>query len=270
MERRGECSERGDLNRDIEARNAERRRLNGEADQVSAEIIDLAAERAKRAGAGAPPVDTNGPPDDEADEAAGQGRRGAKSQRKPEPARPRRSAEEVLAAITARQAAFTWRDLNWELGKEIADPTQRALATDELLRLPDIVGLRETMAAPVSHYTTRAVLDAERALLRATAALSGDTGHGVHAKRVERARAANGLNEEQAEALRHATGPSGFAIIAGEAGTGKSRALGAIREAYEADGFRVTGMSWTNSVVQDMRQDGFAQCEHDRFGNEAA
>ena len=40
--------------------------------------------------------------------------------------------------------------------------------------------------------------------------------------------------------------------------TGKSRVLGAIREAYEADGYRVTGMSWTNSVVQDMRQDGFA------------
>jgi hypothetical protein len=47
-----------------------------------------------------------------------------------------------------------------------------------------------------------------------------------------------------AQALRHATGPTGFAIIAGEAGTGKSRTLGAIREAYEADGYRVIGMSW--------------------------
>jgi hypothetical protein len=240
MERRGERSERGDLNREIQARNAERERLNGEARQVTAEIIDLAAERAKRTRPEAIPTD----------QAAGQGRGGAD--------RPRRSAEEVLAAITGRQAAFTWRDLNRQLAKEIADPTLCALATDELLRRGDVIGLHETADAPVSHYTTRTVLEAERALLRDTAALAGDTGHGVRAGHVERARAASRLNDEQAEALRHATRPGGFAIIAGEAGTGKSRVLGTIREAYEADGYRVTGMSWTNSVVQDMRQDGFA------------
>ena len=67
--------------------------------------------------------------------------------------RPRRSAEEVLAAITGRQAAFTWRDLNRQLAKEIADPALAALATDELLRHGDVIGLRETGDAPVSHYT---------------------------------------------------------------------------------------------------------------------
>ena len=90
MERRGERSERGDLNRDIHARNAERERLNREAGQVSAEIIDLAAERAKRA--------------------AGAGRGGGESSPKPEPAKPRRSPGEVLEQLTARQAVFTWRD----------------------------------------------------------------------------------------------------------------------------------------------------------------
>jgi hypothetical protein len=64
MERRGERSERGDLNREIQARNAERERLNGEARQVTAEIIDLAAERAKRTRPEAIPTD----------QAAGQGR----------------------------------------------------------------------------------------------------------------------------------------------------------------------------------------------------
>jgi hypothetical protein len=235
MERRGERSERGDLNRDIEARNAERERLNREAGQVSAEIIDLAAERAKRA--------------------AGAGRGGGQSSQKPEPAKPRRSPGEVLEQLTARQAVFTWRDVNRQLAKEIADPTASALATDEILRRPEVIGLRETAADPVTHYTTRAVLDAERAVLRDAAALAAHAGHGVHAARADRH--ASGLNAEQAAALRHATGPAGFAIIAGEAGTGKSRTLGAIRETYEAAGNRVIGMSWTNGVVQDMRQDGF-------------
>lgn len=236
MERRGEPSERGDLNREIAARNAERERLKTEAGRVSAEIIDLAAERAKRA--------------------AGTGRAGGASAQEPQSPQPRRSPGEVLEQLTARQAVFTWRDVNRQLGKEIADPAASALATDEILRGAEVIGLRETAADPVTHYTTRPVLDAERAVLRDAAALSVHAGHGVHASRADRH--ARGLNAEQAQALRHATGPAGFAIIAGEAGTGKSRTLGAIREAYEADGYRVIGMSWTNGVVQDMRQDGFA------------
>ena len=249
MERRGERSERGDVNRDIHAHNAERERLNREAGQVTAEIIDLAAERAKRAMTGRPP--------EEFEQGAEPTPRGENAPAAPAALRPRRSAEEVLADVTARQAVFTWRDLDRQLAKEIADPKQRALATDELLRRDEVIGLRETVTAPVTHYTTRTVLDAERALLRDTAALAEQTRHGVRTANVDRALEANRLNGEQAEAVRHATGGSGFAIIAGEAGTGKSRTLGAIREAYEADGYRVTGLSWTNSVVQDMRRDGF-------------
>jgi hypothetical protein len=106
-----------------------------EAGRIAAEIIDLASERAKRARPETMRTEAT-------DQAAGQGRGGAD--------RPRRSAEEVLAAITGRQAAFTWRDLNRQLGKEIADPTLAALATDELLRHRDVIGLRETADAPVS------------------------------------------------------------------------------------------------------------------------
>jgi ATP-dependent exoDNAse (exonuclease V) alpha subunit len=250
MERRGAQSERGDVNREIHAHNAERERLNREAGQVTAEIIDLAAERAKRAMTGRPP--------EEFEQAAEPTQRGENAPAAPAaPAAPRRSAEEVLADVTARQAVFTWRDLDRQLAKEIADPKQRALATDELLRRAEVIGLRETVTAPVTHYTTRTVLDAERALLRDTAALAEQNRHGVRTANVVRALEANRLNGEQAEAVRHAAGGSGFAVIAGEAGTGKSRTLGAIREAYEADGYRVTGLSWTNSVVQDMRRDGF-------------
>ena len=46
-------------------------------------------------------------------------------------------------------------------------------------------------------------------------------------------------------------------MIVGEAGTGKSTTLAAIRDGYEMAGYRVVGMSWTNSVVQDLQDDGF-------------
>ena len=45
----------------------------------------------------------------------------------------------------------------------------------------------------------------------------------------------------------------GLAIIDGQAGTGKSFTMAAIREAYEAAGYRVIGLAPTNAVAQDMR-----------------
>jgi ATP-dependent exoDNAse (exonuclease V) alpha subunit len=67
----------------------------------------------------------------------------------------------------------------------------------------------------------------------------------------------DGITREQATAFRHATGAEGLAIIDGQAGTGKSFTLAAVREAYEATGHRVIGLAPTNAVAQDMKNDGF-------------
>jgi nucleoside-triphosphatase THEP1 len=49
-----------------------------------------------------------------------------------------------------------------------------------------------------------------------------------------------------------------LAVIDGQAGTGKSFTIAAVREAYEAAGYRVIGLGPTNAVAQDMSGDGFA------------
>ena len=67
------------------------------------------------------------------------------------------------------------------------------------------------------------------------------------------------MSREQARAFRHATGAEGLAIVDGQAGTGKSFTMAAIRKAYEAQGFKVTGLAPTNAVAQDMGRDGFAR-----------
>ena len=81
--------------------------------------------------------------------------------------------------------------------------------------------------------------------------------HGLNKTRIEETRAAFTLKPEQAEALRHLTGAEGFAMLWGEAGTGKSHTLNATRAAYEAEGAKVIGLAWTNDVAQQMRGDGF-------------
>ena len=102
------------------------------------------------------------------------------------------------------------------------------------------------------------MLTAEAKVIGDAATLANDTRHGLGM--------ADGqavldrfphLRGEQRAAFWHATGAGGLAIIAGEAGTGKSTTLAAVREVYETAGYRVVGMAWTNQVVQNLRPDGF-------------
>jgi hypothetical protein len=58
-----------------------------------------------------------------------------------------------------------------------------------------------------------------------------------------------GLRDDQQRAFAHAVATGGLKIIEGRAGTGKSYALGVIREAYEAAGHRVVGLAPTNAVA---------------------
>ena len=57
----------------------------------------------------------------------------------------------------------------------------------------------------------------------------------------------------------HAADAGGLKLIEGRAGTGKSHALGVIREAYEEAGHRVVGLAPTNAVAQDLKSAGFGE-----------
>jgi ATP-dependent exoDNAse (exonuclease V) alpha subunit len=96
--------------------------------------------------------------------------------------------------------------------------------------------------------------------LRAAGALHENTAHGLD----EGQRAAildtrkfDGISREQAAAFRHATGAEGLALIDGQAGTGKSFTMAAIRDAYQGAGHRVIGLAPTNKVAKNMAGDGF-------------
>ncbi len=230
LERKGEETDLGDRNRAAQARNAERERVAAERDMASAEIVDLAAERARR-----------------------------QEERELRAAVRSHNPPRILETLTEKRSTFSRGDLNRVLQKVILDPAERADMTDRILALPDVVGLRETADAPVSRYTTKNVLADEKRILEDAAALAAGDRHAVGPGALRSALYRQPrLNDEQRKALRHATGAEGLALIAGEAGTGKSTTLASIRDAYEADGYRVIGMAWTNAVVQDMRRGGFA------------
>jgi ATP-dependent exoDNAse (exonuclease V) alpha subunit len=65
------------------------------------------------------------------------------------------------------------------------------------------------------------------------------------------------MTQEQARAVDHVTAARGLALIDGQAGTGKTYVMRAVREIYEAQGYRVTGLAPTNAVARNMHEDGF-------------
>ena len=172
----------------------------------------------------------------------------------------KRNAGAVLELITRQRATFTDRDLDRILKKQIKDNGERAAFAGRILRHREIVTLSDEADGPVMRYTTRTVLEAEGHVLRAAQGLDRGHRHCVD----EHIRAAlltgekfHSITHEQAAAVRHATGDEGLALIAGQAGTGKSYTMSAIREAYEASGYRTVGLAPTNAVAQDMQRDGF-------------
>ena len=172
----------------------------------------------------------------------------------------RRDAGAVLELMTKQRATFTARDLDRTLKKQIKGGFERARLAARVLGQRETVALSDEPGGPVARYTTRTVLEAEGHVLRAAQGLTRNRGHKV-AKLVRAAVLTGkkflGMSEEQARAVRHATGAAGLALIDGQAGTGKSYTMAAIREAYEASGYRVVGLAPTNAVAQDMQRDGF-------------
>lgn len=164
--------------------------------------------------------------------------------------------------MTQQRPTFTTRDLSRVINRHIRNPAAREQFTQEILAHPDAVRLTRDSPEPAPRYTTKPVLDTEQEILRHAARLAHRQQHTVSASArafVLKGSAFRTITQEQARAVRHATGAEGLALIDGQAGTGKSYVTKAIRDIYEAQGYQVIGLAPTNAVARDMRNDGFAE-----------
>jgi ATP-dependent exoDNAse (exonuclease V) alpha subunit len=169
----------------------------------------------------------------------------------------RRDAAAVLALMTRRRATFQTKDLDRVFAKQIKAPAARAQFALQILSRPEILRLADAPGGPVTRYTTRAVLEAESKVSTAVAAMFASASHGAPARSLNTIIQSAGLSSEQLAAVRHATSREGLALIDGQAGTGKSFTVDAIRRIYEKAGRTVTGLAPTNVVAQDMQASGF-------------
>ncbi len=178
-----------------------------------------------------------------------------------------RDPGQVLAALTRNNATFNGRDLDRFLDRHLGREgdgeagRERAAVRGAVLGHRDVLALhdRDTGEA-TGRFTTKQVREQERAALADGAAVARARHHkGLATVHVEAAAAGRTLRADQRAALERAAGAGGLVVVEGRAGTGKSHALGAVREAHQAAGHRVVGLAPTNAVAQDLKADGFAE-----------
>jgi len=173
-----------------------------------------------------------------------------------------RDAGAVLELMTAQRSTFTGRDLERVLDKQIMGEFDRAQFAEKVLAHPNAVHLADQVQGATTRFCTRQVLETEEHVLRAADGLARNGRHQVGDRilaTVLSDKKFDGISREQARACRHATAGAGLALIDGQAGTGKSFTMAAIREAYELQGYKVVGLAPTNAVARDMACDGFAR-----------
>ena len=166
----------------------------------------------------------------------------------------------VLEALTRQRATFTAADLERALGKQIPGELERTQFGNAVLDHTEVVHLADEPGGPTNRYTTRTVLGSEEQVLQAADRLTRDSRHSVTNQvraLIMASQRFTSAREDQRRAFERATGPEGLSLIDGQAGTGKSYTMAAVRDVYEGSGRTVIGLAPTNAVAQDMLRDGF-------------
>jgi Ti-type conjugative transfer relaxase TraA len=162
----------------------------------------------------------------------------------------------ALDAITHSQATFNTRDLAMFVHRHSDDKEQFDRAMAAVQTSPEIVALGKDGRGQ-ERFTSRDMLATEQRLEQATASLDARRMHIVRdayrEAAIERA-AARGLvlSAEQRGAVEHVTDARGLSSVIGYAGTGKSAMLGVAREAWEASGYRVTGLALSGIAAENL------------------
>jgi len=185
-----------------------------------------------------------------------------------------RHPEVVFDIVTKHHATFMWGDVQKVLHRYVDDAQlfQRLDARLKnskgllLLKINEGKG-QDGGIEEKSIYTTHRMFKAEKALVKTAEDLAASQTHAVSPASLEK-----GLNhiheklkerevrlsEGQELAIRHLVEPGQLKCIVGYAGAGKTTALEACREIWEAEGYRVYGLSPTGRAAQNLEGSGIA------------
>jgi Ti-type conjugative transfer relaxase TraA len=157
----------------------------------------------------------------------------------------------ALKALTHSQATFSRQDIARFLHTRTEGAEQFQAALLKVTTSRELVALGRD-DRNVERYTSREMLQTEAGLLDRSKRMTQRFGHGVEKSRQASVLSQHQLSEEQTGAFQHLVGGGDLKVLVGVAGSGKSRLLGAAREAWEAQGFTVKGAALSGIAAENL------------------
>lgn len=157
----------------------------------------------------------------------------------------------ALTALTRQQSTFTHHDLARFVNRHTVGTEQFQSVYDKIKGHPELVSLgfdeqnRE-------RFSTKEMLRLETRMLVAAREKQEAFGYSVDIDSMNKALSNRSLSAEQRAAFFHIVQPKEIACVVGYAGTGKSYLLGAARGAWEAEGYRVQGMTLSGIAAENL------------------
>jgi Ti-type conjugative transfer relaxase TraA len=146
----------------------------------------------------------------------------------------------ALKALSHGNATFSHHDIAKFLHTRTDSAQQFQTAYLKVTNSPELMPLGQDDQGR-QRFTTREMFDLERSLLDNADTLAHREQHAVDTQRRTRILAKHNLSPEQERAALEVTSKGDLKSLAGVAGSGKSTALRAMREIWEAEGYTVKG-----------------------------
>jgi len=157
----------------------------------------------------------------------------------------------ALTALTRQQSTFTYQDIARLVNRHTTSTEQFTAVFEKIKASPELVHLGQDDRQR-NRYSTKEMLALESQMMAHAAEKAPLAQHSVSLHSMTQAMASRALSDEQKVAFEHLIQGGDVACVVGFAGTGKSYLLGAAREAWEAEGYRVQGMTLSGIAAENL------------------
>jgi Ti-type conjugative transfer relaxase TraA len=157
----------------------------------------------------------------------------------------------ALNAITQQQSTFTHQDIARFVNRHTADSEQFKQVYEKVKLHPSLVYLGKDDHQR-DRYSTVDMVALENNMINQAVDKAQVAGHVVSDKYISQAISKKSLSIEQQDALKYLSKGGDVVCVSGFAGTGKSYMLGAAKDAWESQGYRVQGMALSGIAVENL------------------